>query len=326
MYIYRAINEFDEKMDPIKNGLIAKSIINSIIHSDFDFLVYATYIGKDDNPFFHMKESEMEKIYREVRKDFELSMHIQEFQRIADQNQKEINDIFLELINNQSLDYLKKLLNILSTKNGHITKGSTIDYPWISFTTSLEKTKHYYENQKKNTVVVVDSNINKFYDVAENAFLLALDLSSDEKIRNNEFIINANKTGTRLNYRGLNYSKKDNEVIYYNRVPKDKIVTVLNPLQYELLLNGLLGEEYYKFSQTKKNYWKFMVLSSIKNLLKENSNIVNYILEEYYSKNRALKELSETGEYSLYELNSANEFILAQIKESAKVKEKIQLR
>ena len=326
MYIYRAINEFDEKLDCLKNGLIAKSIIDSIIRDDFEFLVYATYIGRDDNPFFYMKENEKEKIYREVRKNFDLNMHIQNIKIIADKNQKEINDIFLELISNQKLEYLKKLLDILSTKNGHITKGSSKDYPWISFTTSLEKTKHYYENQKKNMVVVVDSNIDKFYDSYEDGYLFALDLSSDEKIRNNEFIINEDKTSTRLNYRGLNYTKKDKEVIYYNRVPKNKIVAVLESLQYELLLLDILDEEYYKFSEYKKYYWKLMILAFMRNLLKEYGDIVKYIFEEYYVRNRSLKLLSETGKYTLDELNKANEFILNKIKESSELREKIKLR
>lgn len=326
MYIYRAINEFDEKIDCLKNGLIAKSIINSIIHDDFEFLVYATYIGSDDNPFLYMKENEKEKIYREIRKSFDLNMHIQNIKRIADRNQKEINDIFMELINNQNLDYIKKLLDILATKNGHITKGSSKDYPWISFTTALEKTRHYYENQKKNMVVVVDSNIDKFYDCYEGGYLFALDLSSDEKIRNNEFIINENKTSTRLNYRGLNYTKKDKEVIYYNSVPKDKIVAVLEPLQYELLLLGILDEEYYNFSDCKKNYWKMILLASIRRILKEYDDIVNYTFEEYYVQNRSLKLLSETGKYTLEELKSANEFILNKIQISSEIRQKIKLR
>lgn len=326
MYIYRAINDFDEKIDFVKNGLIAKSIINSIIRNDFEFLVYATYIGKENNPFFYMKENEKEKIYREVRKYFDLNIHMCEIKRKADKNQKEINDIFLELINNQNLNYIRKILDILSTKNGHITKGSTIDYPWISFTTSLEKTRHYYENQKKNIVAVVDSNIDKFYDSYEGGYLFALDLSSDEKIRNNEFIINEDKTSTRLNYRGLNYSKKDKEVIYYNRVPKEKIVAVLKPLQYELLLLGILDEEYYNFSDCKKNYWKMIILASIRRILKEYGDIVNYIFEEYYVQNRSLKLLSETGKYTLEELNKANEFILNKIQVSSEIRQKIKFK
>ena len=326
MYIYRAINEFDEKIDPIKNGLIAKSIIGPILHHDFDILVYAMYIGKEDNPFLYMEKNEIERIYREVRKKFEISLHVPKIVEIADKNQEKINEVFKGILANQNVEYVKKLLDILSTKNGHITKGSTKDYPWISFTTSLEKAKHYYENQEKNIVVVVDSDINKFFDVSENAMLLALDLSSNEKIKNNEFIINANKTGTSLNYRGLNYAKKDSEVIYYNRVPKDKIVTVLTSLQYELLLNGLLDEGYYEIPENKKYYWKDIVLFSIRELLKDNGDIINYLLEEYYNKNFSLKSLSENGEHNLAELNEANEFILNKIKGSTKVKEKIRLR
>lgn len=322
MYIYRAINELDEELNPMENGLIAKSIIDQVIHYDFDFLLYATYFRKQEKPFQNMKERDLDEIYHEVRKKFKINMHLNEILKIADKNQQMINDIFKGIIN-KDVNSINQLIDILSTKNGHITNGSTKDYPWISFSTDLEKIKHYYESQEINTVVVVDSCIDKFYDTCNNDFLLALDLSSDEKIKDNEFIINSNKTGTKQNYRGLNYAKKDKEVIYYNRVPKEKIVTILESLQYELLLNGLLNEEYYQIPEYKKRYWKLIILKSIKDLLKNNGDIVNYVLDEYYTKNNSLKHLAEIGKYSLDELNYANQFILQRIKENTLVKSRI---
>lgn len=325
MYIYRAINELDEKLNPKENGLIAKSFIDQVIRNDFDFLIYATFLGKE-NPTRNMKESEIKELYHEIRKKFEVNMHTPEILSIVNRNQEMINNIFKRIILNEDSESMKYLIDILSTKNSHISNGSTNDYPWISFSKDLEAIKHYYENQEKNLVVVVDSNINKFFDTCDSDFLLALDLSSDEIIKDNEFIINANKIGTSLNYRGLNYAKKSKEVIYYNRVPKEKIVTILSPLQYELFINGLLDDGYFKIPEYKKRYWKLLVLNIIKSKLQDKGEIIEYILDEHYTKDNSLKSLSERSKYSLYDLNKANKFIIEKVKQDDKIREKILLR
>ena len=69
-----------------------------------------------------------------------------------------------------------------------------------------------------------------------------------------------------------------------------------------------------------------MILASIRRILKEYDDIVNYTFEEYYVQNKSLKLLSETGKYTLEELNKANEFILNKIKESSEIRQKIKLR
>ena len=309
MYIYRAINQFDEKIDPMTNGLIAKSIIESSIESYFYNL-----LAKD----LRLDASTLERIYNMTKSKFDISSFIQVFQEIAEKKQNEVQKMILT-------GNIMEIDDIFKTKNSHIMNGSTKSYSWISFTTCLENIKNYYDNQEKNKIVVVDSNIAKFYDKCDGMFLLALDLSSKESTINNEFIINKNNKITNTEYRGLKNSRKDKEVIYYNRVPKSKIVTVLNALEYELLLNGLLDESYYKIPEYMKTYWRFMVISSIKTLLKDKSEIIKYLIDGYYDKSNSIISLSN-DKYNNKQLDEAKNYILSRIRESDDVKKLIRLR
>ena len=216
MYIFRAANELDIEMNPKENGIISKSIYGKVLWEPFNFLVYATFIGRE-NPCLKMKERDINKLFHEIRTSIGLNFYKNEIISLADNEQRRVNDILRKTILEQESESVRQIVDIFKTKNGHITKGSQKDYPWISFTTDLTKTRHYYEDQNKHEVIVVDSNIEKFVDISEDNFLFALDLSSREKIADNEFIINVDGTRTAINFRGLNYSKSDNEVIYYNK-------------------------------------------------------------------------------------------------------------
>ena len=313
MYIFRAANELDIEMNPKENGIISKSIYGKVLWEPFNFLVYATFIGRE-NPCLKMKERDINKLFHEIRTSIGLNFYKNEIISLADNEQRRVNDILRKTILEQESESVRQIVDIFKTKNGHITKGSQKDYPWISFTTDLTKTRHYYEDQNKHEVIVVDSNIEKFVDISEDNFLFALDLSSREKIADNEFIINVDGTRTAINFRGLNYSKSDNEVIYYNKVPKEKVVTILKTIQYELLTSGILSEDYYKMSSLKQHRIQILSLLNMKKILENNGDIFNYLLNKYYIENNSLKSLEKKGEYSVQELREANQKILQKLK------------
>lgn len=322
MYIFRAANELDIEMNPKENGIISKSIYGKVLWEPFNFLVYATFIGRE-NPCLKMKERDINKLFHEIRTSIGLKFYKNEIISLADNEQRRVNDILRKTILEQESESVRQIVDIFKTKNGHITKGSQKDYPWISFTTDLTKTRHYYEDQNKHEVIVVDSNIEKFVDISEDNFLFALDLSSREKIADNEFIINVDGTRTAINFRGLNYSKSDNEVIYYNKVPKEKVVTILKTIQYELLTSGILPEDYYKMSSLKQHRIQILSLLNMKKILENNGDIFNYLLKKYYIENNSLKSLEKNGEYSVQELREANQKILQKLKQDEEFKVRI---
>lgn len=322
MYIFRAANELDIEMNPKENGIISKSIYGKVLWEPFNFLVYATFIGRE-NPCLKMKERDINKLFHEIRTSIGLNFYKNEIISLADNEQRRVNDILRKTILEQESESVRQIVDIFKTKNGHITKGSQKDYPWISFTTDLTKTRHYYEDQNKHEVIVVDSNIEKFVDISEDNFLFALDLSSREKIADNEFIINVDGTRTAINFRGLNYSKSDNEVIYYNKVPKEKVVTILKTIQYELLTSGILPEDYYKMSSLKQHRIQVLSLLNMKKILENNVDIFNYLLNKYYIENNSLKSLEKNGEYSVQELREANQKILQKLRQDEEFRVRI---
>ena len=185
MYIYRAINKMDERINPTKNGLIAKSIIDEVIYSDYELLLYSNF-RKENNPLSQMTDKELNLIYREIRGNFNLDLHIPEIINIANMNQKIANDILRNVMLTNDEYFLSQFENILSTKNGHITNGSSIDYPWISFSTDLSLVRSYYEKQEKTIYSLgnYESEINnKIYDIDSLNYNIDLALEDVQKLK-----------------------------------------------------------------------------------------------------------------------------------------------
>lgn len=317
MYIYRAINELDDKINPLKNGIIAKGIIDEMARYGFDFLIYSEQHKIGKNNLENLSKSDIKDIYFDII-NLLIETYWYEILQKSENNQNRVNRIFRNAYINDDKESLNQIITIFQTINGHITTGSEKDYPWISFSTDLKAIKKYYEHQQKNKIVVIDSNIKNIVDVCDSNFLIAADLSNIESIRNNPFLINNLGLKTSENYRGYNYTRDSKEIVYYNMVPKEKIVTILNALQYELLTNELLDEEYYNVPELKKIFLEKKILYEMKQLFENHNDITNYLLEEYYNKSNSLRYLSEQGKYNMRQLECAKEYINQKIKEKYK--------
>lgn len=314
MYIYRAINSLDEKLNPSEFGLISKEMVNSVIVNDFDFLIYAISIKSGRDLLENLTDADVKSLYRDLRNIF-VDNHRVDILRKAEQKQSELNNKLNNIFFNKDEDSFNDIMSIFKKINGHVTNGSKVDYPWISFSTDPKTIKRYYDNQNKNSVVVVDSNIKTSFDICGNDRLLAVDLSNLISINENPFLINNNNYRTAVNYRGYNYARNSKEVIYYNMVPKEKIVTILNSLEYELLINDLLPvPTYYNYSEFHKKYLHILILKELRELFKNDGDIVNYILNEYYDKSDSLKYLSYQKKYELGELKDTNDYMVNKIK------------
>lgn len=326
MYIYRAINELDRQMKPMENGIISRSIYDEIMKPAFDFLVYATF--RNENEILNkMTEQELNSIYRNIRNNMSLSLFSYEIIKYADKNQKELNENIIDIIksNGENIESSRKILSYLATKNGHIAHGNTNDYPWISFSTDYRRVKSFYDCQEEHRIAVVDSNIKMICDICNDDYLLALDLSNENAIKNNNFLINEDFTKTALNYRGLNYAKSSSEVIYYNRVPKEKIVTILKTLEYELLLLGILDEEYLKLPITAKSYIKMEALTNIKKLIKNREYMFEIIYREHFIKSHSLEKIAKDNKVNLETLKVIKEIIIGEIKKDQEFKSKVKV-
>ena len=340
MYIYRAINELDRKMKPLENGIIARSVYDEILKPRYEFVAGVTfnkeqYKFEDEieaschDPKFDIKltEKDIEKLYRGFRANMLIEMYPAQIIKLADKNQREINEAInhIKATNGQSKESLEKIISYLTSKNGHIAHGNDNDYPWISFSTDYNLVKSFYDCQIVHEIAVVESNINKIIDTCNGDYLFAYDLSSNDVIENNEFLINKDTTHTALNYRGLNYAKKSKEIIYYNRVPKEKIVTVLNTIEYELLLLGILDEKYFNLPFLTKNYILMQAYSNIKRIIKNHEYLFDLVYVEHFIKSLSLEKIAKDNSINLETLKEIKQIIISEISKDQDIKRKVKI-
>ena len=307
--IYRAVNDSDIALDPLENGLYSKINIKVATQELFDFLLVANNIILTNDEYKKelsefMKNSVNYNLLKINSLTNDKAMFLKNFK-------KHIQD-YIETKNYSKLKpYLIKFFDITSTKNAHLLKGNNYATDWISFTKNLEILRYYYLNQtNKHMVVGMNSNINVIFDCDT----IAYDLSSKELILENPFIYNKSKnTGlyynTDINSQAMRYSIYDEEVIYYNYVPKDKLF-VLGPLQVDMLYNGMLNNAYLNASKSAKQTIDDLLIYILESKLSDVDDLTKYVFEKIYIDAIPLKTLSEIENINYYELLNAKEKIL----------------
>lgn len=276
MYIYRVLNENDILANPTENGIYAKWLYKEALNYGLEFT------------------SDMDRL--------------QILKSLSIQKQKYVNDI----IQKKNVNDFKE---ILQERNGHIIRGSNTSTKFISFSTDLNLIRKFYLEQKKNAVAVVKSSIadNNLIDRCDNDFLIASDLSSAEKIKSN-FFINKDGSITKPGSSLFNYLKSAKEVIYYNNVPKKMVITVLGPLEYELLYRKIFTLKYLNLCQIGRTSLIRKTLENIKKMIQNENDIYQYLYQEHYINNNSLKTLSEMSEYNKFELNEANDNVMKKVR------------
>lgn len=309
MYVYRALNNLDIIVDPYKNGLYAKNVLYNIVKDRFD-LVYSLI---QNDPMY----SEAKKI---KSKDILNSFNHEELKNFISKDdlyymneyQKRNN---FDMSNMCDIEKLQTIFSVLATVNSHILNGSEyFNTPWISFTKDFDKLFNYYLSQEIHEVAVIDSNVDELFDNN----LLALDLSSQDKIEGiKKYLVKKDKYSkyafTDLYSRVFNYSKSAKEIIYYNHIPKERIVSILKPLQIDLMYNDAFDEDYFKLNiNRQKLFYKEALFRessrAIYNLESDKiSNIFNIIYKECISldniKNYSKNELIEIKKIILKTIN-----------------------
>ena len=209
------------------------------------------------------------------------------------------------------MPYLVKFFDITATKNSHLLVGNNHDYDWISFTKDLDVLRNYYLGQKnKHMVVGMDSNINVILDCDT----IAYDLSSKEAALANPFLYNKSEgTGiyeeTDADSMAIRYANKSSEVIYYNHVPKERLF-ILNPLEMDMLHNGMLDDTYLNAPLSVKETVDHLLMYILAYKISDSSELIKYAFEKLYVEAIPLETLSKTDGINYYELLNAKEDIL----------------
>jgi len=299
MFLYRALNELDIKLDPIKHGIYNKKIIKMYIDARRD------YLNRYPNEYGDMGKclNDTDLLLGDVYD------YLNEFR-------DEINDDlilkFEEEINNP-LSHSKKFIKDLNIY-AHILKGSKYDYEWISTSKNFKSILKYYWEQSTPSVAVIESDLK--IDLES---LLILDLSSDESIEKYHSLLSEDDY-LNLKSTAFYFTKVDDQVIFFNYIPQDKIVTVLDQFEYDLLYNGMYDEK-VMYDIIRKSHFNKAILNIKTNIYNElrnsNKDKILELFTKMYIKNISLKELSK--EYELDYLKEIKKIILSSVKKENNV-------
>lgn len=299
MYLYRAINNNDLSTLNLNEGLYSKDITESLKEKTFYFLLYVN--GQLDK-FFKFSKEEQKSIYKSYMHDF--TFDIIELRHLA---AIDLNKIKVENSDSLTTEKINNILAAFGTINNHLANATRYATSWISFTKDIHNIEKYYLRQKINKVAMIDnSNLDSIIDCNT----LAIDIGNPDilkKLNEYKLLLTKDFRLTKSGFHGFNYSIRDKEVIYYSHIPQEKIITVLNPIEVDLLYNDLFNEEFYKLNNDTRyrayEYFKYY----IQFLLKDLSDIEKKVLFEHYFNSKPLASL-----YS--DARDADKFVLAKKK------------
>ncbi len=312
-YIYRALNDSDIVLLKCNKGLMNKEIIDECTYDSFKMLCLLS----NEAQILNMSKRDFLGVYE----DMKLALVQSESHQIVDKTIKR-----QEKIEHMILEFMKtgdgsQISSILATLQGHINTGKNKNTPWISFSKDLRAMKRYYIKQSQNKIAVVRSDIQEFFDISSEYGLIAYDLSSRDAIAENHFLINKPQYDifnnpvfkyTDRSCRSFNYTISSKEVVYYNYVPPEKIVSVLGPFEADLLLNGILNIAFYDRNARYSNIMYHKLLLQLQECLKtaqEYDGCTRYLFEEHIKNGNPIFALAHTAE-EIQELTKVKKKIL----------------
>lgn len=120
MYIYRALNDCDIKLNPKENGLFGKSIITSAVADSFSFIFSQT----EELKKYQLNDKEIKNLFYSVKPSFCDDFHINE-------------------IINKGKEEIEYQINLQSYLGQHLEEISKVD----------EALSHHYEQEKINNYI-----------------------------------------------------------------------------------------------------------------------------------------------------------------------------
>jgi len=301
MYLFRVLNEFDINSNILENGIASKRLIYDLTYSYY----------KNNKDFINLTSQEQERFIKENMIDY-LKKHQQTLEK---KYQKYCHDIFKTIIStkeNETIDpkNIIKISYYLSTLNKHLVNGTKTYTEWISLSKNLDSINNYYNSQTNHKVAIITSNTNGYVDDKT----LAIDLSTRSIINNDQifcnkmnhkdylkylelgdedlFIENLIKK-TKKEFMGYNFSIFNKEVCYYQYIPSNQVVSVLESLQIDLIKTGLFNEEFLNLDK-KQQQLRYLELKNkllrFVNMMKDPYML--YIYEELYLKNKNMNTIT----------------------------------
>lgn len=262
MYLYRAVNDWDIYFNMINNGFVSKEIIDD-------------FFKNSDNMNSENKFSLIEK-------------HQKEILNIAGFYQEYVNSLFSSIENKKW-----SLIQLISSANSHVLKGSSINYNWISFSKDIFSIEKYYLEQKNYNYIAIVESSNETFEEHNGDYLIKTDYSTIANMQENEYLMTQMGEKIAENSRLAAYGINSKEVCFYGHVPQDRIVAILRALEADMIFRGIISlREILSLS----NFERLNLLMNSTSYLKtiyQNDELALYIINEHYINNRSILSISE---------------------------------
>ena len=314
MYLFRALNSYDQLVDPVKNGIASKILIYNATKR---FL-----LSTQGEKISSLSKRDQDLYVKEYMNTYLLE-HKYKLSKIFRKDHNPVKNTIHHFVNNKDILSYCHIIIDLSTLPNHLVNGSKTFTNWISSTSTFDKMWSYYDSQDVHSVAVLDINTNGVFD--ENSY--AVDVSNRQTIDKISFLSNKISSlsfdgfvsymqenpnlkysfvdtfhknvmhQTDKKFMGFNFAVSSNEVSIYEYLPKESIISILESLQVDLICADLFNEEFL-FLPSKKQAQELEKLKNniLRHILEENNPYMLYVFEELYLKNHNIINVSKSEE------------------------------
>ena len=261
MLLLRALNKYDELINPLECGLASKELIYKMTYD---------YLMSTKRDYMEKLSDKEKKIYvKESMKEY-LITHKDKLNKLFERRHQETYNTIHNFVEKKDMYSYFKLMYDLSSLPNHLINGSRAYTNWISTTTDINKVFKYYDRQNTNELVIIDLDTNGAF----NTYTYAVDVSSKEIIRSINYIskrISKNDFDSFLTlikntpelkleavslfndfvvqsadkrFLGFHFAASSKEVSVYEHLPKENIKGILEQLEVDLLCADLLNENF----------------------------------------------------------------------------------
>lgn len=263
--------------------------------------------------------------------DSEVKSHkiekISEYENYTDNNFfEQYKNIYIDrkkiIIDKITSPELYELFAFFSEIREHVGKGCYNETNFISTTTSFETLKKYYFSQKISKVAVIKKIQNRdMYDINSENFFKAISLTEGKIVdnlcfifnqinddNNNEIFLTPTTPGSTIR----NYSVGDSEELHFFNIEQKEIVSIITPLEIDLVDNGIFPEDYLNSDNETIEKNKNNILNKTHEIIQyhQNCEILNYIIDEHYINCKSFLSLACESKYSMNDLIEAKKELI----------------
>ena len=306
--LLRVLNDFDIACNPLANGLASKKLIYDLTLS---------YLEANEKEIMHGLNNFEKDLYCRENMMKYINTHQHKLKKMIDKKGSQITKKIFGA-NYCDIESWTYLLYYLSTLNAHLSSGSRIYTDWISTTKDINSIFKYYKNQTIHKVAVLGTGTGGIMDLDT----IVVDLSSREIIDDSLLLLKKkNKDGsindviekvkqssnnfidviegnifenTNERFVGFNYSVADKETCIYRFYPSEKVLSVLEAIQIDLLVCKIFNSDFFLLDKDKQVLELNRLKESLKKLvLKQNDPYMLYVFKELYLENKNINIISD---------------------------------